>query len=159
MISDTIIQLVEQYGYLAFFLAFSLGPFGIPVPNEVTILTGGILSNTGVLDPWITYIFIFVGLITAITISYFAGRILGRNINIRFQDNRHFQKAKKIFKQRGDLAMCLGLFIPLVRYIIPLVVGLEGVKFKKFALISYSSVFLWTALFFTAGRYLGEIVF
>ncbi|MGG4092000.1 DedA family protein [Paenibacillus lautus] len=159
MFSNIIIQLVEQYGYLAFFLAFSLGPFGIPVPNEVTILTGGILSNTGVLDPWITYFYISVGLLTAYTIAYFAGRILGGNISIRLQNNRYFQNADKLFKQRGDWAMCFGVFIPLIRYILPFIVGLSGVTFKKFALISYFSVLFWTVTFFTAGRYLGGIVF
>lgn len=44
MFSNIIIQLVEQYGYLAFFLAFSLGPFGIPVPNEVTKQHGCVRS-------------------------------------------------------------------------------------------------------------------
>jgi membrane-associated protein len=39
MISETMMQLIDQYGYFMFFVAFSLGPFGIPVPNEITILT------------------------------------------------------------------------------------------------------------------------
>ncbi|MGO4786683.1 DedA family protein [Paenibacillus sp. 2KB_20] len=111
------------------------------------------------LDPWITYFYISVGLLTAYTIAYFAGRILGGNISIRLQNNRYFQKADKLFKQRGDLAMCFGVFIPLIRYILPFIVGLSGVTFKKFALISYFSVLFWTVTFFTAGRYLGRIVF
>ncbi|WP_334071321.1 MULTISPECIES: DedA family protein [Paenibacillus] len=159
MISNTIIQFVEHYGYLAFFLAFSLGPFGVPVPNEITILTGGILSNAGVLDPWKTYVFILVGLLTSITSSYFAGRIFGKKLKIRFQHHRHFQKAEKILKQQGDRAICIGFFIPVIRYIIPLFVGLSGVRFRKFALVSSLSALLWTVTFFTAGRCLGGILF
>ncbi|MFC7679889.1 DedA family protein [Paenibacillus sp. GCM10028914] len=158
MISNTVIQLVEQYGYLAFFLAFSLGPFGIPVPNEITIITGGILSNADVLDPWKTYIFILTGLLTAITLSYFAGRFFGLKIRTKFQSNHSFHKAEKMFIQQGELAMCFGLCIPIVRYIMPLLVGLSGVRFKKFALISYFSALLWTVAFFTIGRYLETIV-
>ncbi|MGV2962968.1 hypothetical protein NST33_25985 [Paenibacillus sp. FSL L8-0435] len=34
MISNTILELLHQYGYLIFYFAFSLGPFGIPIPND-----------------------------------------------------------------------------------------------------------------------------
>lgn len=77
MISHSIIQLVDHYGYLIFFLAFCLGPFGIPVPNEITILTGSILSNSGILNPWMIYTHILAGLLTAITCTFFVGKIFG----------------------------------------------------------------------------------
>ncbi|MDU0204851.1 DedA family protein [Paenibacillus sp. MAH-36] len=155
MISDTIIQLVNHHGYLIFFLAFCLGPFGIPVPNEITILTGGILGNNGTLNPWIIYIFILAGLLTAITFGFLAGKIFGEQIKSKFQFNRHFQKAEKLFKQHGDNAMCLGFLIPVVRYVLPVFVGLNGFSYKKFALISYSSAFVWTATFFAFGKFFG----
>ncbi|WP_328800950.1 DedA family protein [Paenibacillus sp. LX16] len=158
MISDIVLQLVDHYGYLFFFLAFCLGPFGVPVPNEITILTGGILSNNGALNPWIVYIVILAGLFTAITIAYFAGRIFGEKFKLKFQNNRHFQKAEKFFEQHGDIAMCLGHFIPVVRYILPVFVGLNGISYKKFALISYSSAFIWTATFFAFGKFLGHYI-
>ncbi|WP_339179207.1 hypothetical protein [Paenibacillus sp. FSL R5-0701] len=31
MISNTILELLHQYGYLIVYFAFSLGPFGIPI--------------------------------------------------------------------------------------------------------------------------------
>ncbi|AHM68055.1 hypothetical protein LK13_09230 [Paenibacillus polymyxa] len=156
MISDIVIQLVNQYGYLFFFLAFCLGPLGIPVPNELTILTGGILSNNGVLNPWIVYMVILAGLFTAITFAYFAGRIFGEKFKPKFQNNRHFLKAEKLFEQHGDIAMCLGMLIPVVRYILPVFVGLNGVSYKKFALISYLSAFAWTTTFFAFGKFFGH---
>ena len=156
MISDIIIQLVGHYGYLIFFLAFCLGPFGIPVPNEITILTGGILSNNGALNPWIVYMAIFAGLFTAITFAYFAGRIFGEKCKSKLQNSRHLQKAETLFKQHGDIAMCLGLFIPIVRYILPVFAGFSGISYKKFALISYPSALAWTAAFFTFGKFFGS---
>ncbi|MGY4760778.1 DedA family protein [Paenibacillus caseinilyticus] len=128
MISDIIIQLVDQHGYLIFFLAFCLGPFGIPVPNEITILTGGILSTNGVLNPWAVYLLILAGLCTAITFAYFAGRIFGETFKRKFRHNRHFLKTEKLFNRHGDLAMCLGFLVPVVRYILPVFVGLNGVS-------------------------------
>ncbi|KQY80597.1 hypothetical protein ASD24_16790 [Paenibacillus sp. Root52] len=155
MISNTILELLQQHGYLIFYFAFSLGPFGIPIPNEITIISGAILSHTGVINSWITYFCILSGLLTAITFAYFAGKLFGSKIKHRFQHNKHFVKAELILNKRGNWAMCIGLFIPIVRYVLPLVVGLSGVQYRKFALISYSSALLWSITYFTAGTYFG----
>ncbi|MGG4221210.1 DedA family protein [Paenibacillus jamilae] len=155
MISD-IVLLVNHYGYLFFFLAFCLGPFGVPVPNELTILTGGILSNNGVLNPWIVYMVILAGLFTAITFAYLVGRISGEKFKPKLQNNRHFQRAEILFEQHGDIAMCLGFLIPVIRYILPVFVGLNGISYKKFALLSYSSALVWTTTFFAFGKFFGH---
>ena len=73
----------------------------------------------------------------------------------RFQHHKHFVKAELILNKYGNWAMCIGLFIPIVRYILPLVIGLSGVQYRKFALISYFSAVLWTITYFTAGIYFG----
>ncbi|MFK4439918.1 membrane protein DedA with SNARE-associated domain [Paenibacillus sp. RC21] len=54
--------------------------------------------------------------------------------------------------------MCLGHFTPVIRYILPVFVGLNGTSYKKFALISYSSAFVWTATFFAFGKFLGHYI-
>ncbi|WP_438493247.1 DedA family protein [Paenibacillus sp. IHBB 3054] len=159
MVSNTIFELINQYGYLFFYLAFFLGPFGIPVPNEITILTGAILSHNGVLNSWMTYFCILSGLLTSITLSYFAGKLFGKKLKNRFHNNSYFQKAEMILKKRGDWAMSIGIFFPIIRYILPLLIGLSGAHFKKFALISYSSALFWTIAFFTVGKYFGHHIF
>ncbi|PIH56061.1 DedA family protein [Paenibacillus sp. LK1] len=155
MISNTILELLHQYGYPIFYFAFSLGPFGIPIPNEITIISGAILSHTGVINSCITYFCILTGLLTAITFAYFAGKLFGPKIKHKFQHNKHFVKAELILNKSGNWAMCIGLFIPIVRYVLPLVIGLSGVQYQKFALISYSSALLWTITYFTVGIYFG----
>ncbi|MCG7381261.1 DedA family protein [Paenibacillus sp. ACRRY] len=156
MVSNTILELLHQYGYLIFYFAFSLGPFGIPIPNEITIISGAILSHTGAIDAGITYFCILSGLITAITVAYIAGKLYGTRKLCRFQHNKHFIKAERILNQRGHWAMSIGLFIPVVRYVLPLVIGLSGVHFRRFAIISYSSALLWTLTYFAAGTYFGD---
>jgi membrane protein DedA with SNARE-associated domain len=155
MISNTILELLNQYGYLIFYFAFSLGPFGIPIPNEITIISGAILSHAGVINSWITYFCILSGLLTAVTIAYFAGKFFGPKIKHRFQYNKYFIQAEVILRKRGNWAICIGFFIPIVRYVLPLVIGLSGMHYRKFALISYSSALIWTITYFAAGTYFG----
>lgn len=75
---------------------------------------------------------------------------------VKFNKSRHFLKAEKLFEKYGDIAMCLGFLIPVVRYIVPVFVGIRGVSYKKFVLISYSSALVWTATFFTLGKVFGD---
>jgi membrane-associated protein len=160
MLSDTILQLVEQYGYIIFFLAFGLGPFGIPVPNEVTILTGGILVDNGVLNFWITYGCILLGLLLAVTVGYLLGKFVGSKVlavvNKKKRGYRHLIRAQQIYNKYGDIALCLGLFIPVVRYLMPVLAGTSGVRYKKFAMLTYSTAIIWTAGFFTLGVFYGD---
>ncbi|WP_025679603.1 DedA family protein [Paenibacillus massiliensis] len=158
MISNTLIELIHQYSYLFFFLAFSLGPFGVPIPNEVTILSGAILSHTGAINHWLTYFCILAGLLTAITISYCAGRLFGQRLKRRLNDNNHYQKAELLLQKKGDWAMCIGMFIPIVRYFMPLLVGLGGTQYKKFIFLSYSSAIFWTTTYFMLGTFFGTTI-
>jgi membrane-associated protein len=159
MLSETITQFVDQFGYMAFFLAFSLGPFGIPVPNEVTMLTAGMIADIGILNPWIIYLCILSGLITAITAGFLIGKGFGKKVTKLLKNkksHRHFVKVEKLFQTYGDIAMCIGFFIPVVRYVVPVFVGISGMKFKKFAYLSYTSSIVWTALFFGIGKVFGN---
>ncbi|WP_342561012.1 VTT domain-containing protein [Paenibacillus sp. FSL R7-0345] len=149
-------SLIDQYGYLFFYVALSLGPFGVPIPNEITVVTGAILSRSGVLNIGMTYISILSGLLTAITLFHFAGRIFGQRLKHKFQHNRNFQKAEKILSQRGDWAMCIGIFIPVVRYFLPFLIGFNRGSIRKFMLISYSCAVVWTLTFFAAGTGFGH---
>jgi membrane-associated protein len=159
MLNETILQLVDQYGYLAFFLAFSLGPFGIPVPNEITMITAGLIAETELLHPVVIYICIILGLVTAITAGFVIGAVFGSKVLSKVKNNRahqQFVRAEMFFYKNGDIAICLAIFIPIVRYIVPIVAGMSGVKFKKFAMLAYTSSIVWTGIFFGFGHLFGE---
>ncbi|MCG7381740.1 DedA family protein [Paenibacillus sp. ACRRY] len=156
--SNTILELIQQYGYLFLYCAFSLGPFGIPIPNEITIITGAILSHSGLINAWLTYFSILTGLLTAMTMFYLAGKLFGIPLKNRIQHKKYYKKAEHILKKKGDMAICIGMFIPVVRYFVPLLIGLSGTHYRKFALITYSTALLWTLLFFTAGTFFGQTI-
>lgn len=158
IVSHTILELIHQYGYLFFYFAFTLGPFGVPIPNEITIVTGAILSRTGVIDTWLTYFSILGGLITATTLFYFIGKIFGHKIQYKLTGHKHFQKAQQILLEKGNWAICIGMFLPVVRYFVPFLIGISGTHYRKFALYSYCTAMFWTITFFGAGTFFGRFI-
>ncbi|NOU86353.1 DedA family protein [Paenibacillus sp. LMG 31460] len=157
MISNLLIELIQDHGYIIFFLAFCLGPFGIPIPNEISILTGGLLANNGVFNPWIIYGFILSGLLTSTTVGFFIGKFFGNWIlGLLGRQKRYIFRAEALFTKYGNFAICLGYLIPVIRYVMPIIAGISGKSFKKFALLSYTSAVIWTGLFFTIGFVFGD---
>lgn len=158
--SSIIIHLVEQYGYFLFFLAFSAGPFGIPIPNEVIIISGGVLADAGVLNPWVVYVCILFGLLTAVTLAYGIGSYVGRRLFDKLKagkrSKRYALAAERLVNKYGNIALILAYFVPIVRYAVPLLIGASGTRYRTFARYSYLGCVVWTVLFFTIGRQWGN---
>jgi len=75
---DQIMTMISHYGYIVLFLAFCLGPFGIPVPNEVTIIAAGIMTCHGLLHPFYTFASILFGMTSAVTLGYWISRLASK---------------------------------------------------------------------------------
>jgi membrane-associated protein len=48
--------------------------------------------------------------------------------------------------------------LPIVRHIIPYIIGINKISFKRYALFSYSTGLIWTLIFFLFGRFFGKHV-
>ena len=56
---DALLPIFTQYGYLAVFLMLLICGFGIPIPEDVTLVTGGVIAGMGFAD---VNTMVFVGL-------------------------------------------------------------------------------------------------
>lgn len=54
-----LLSYIEQYGYWALFFCLWLGIIGMPIPDEMIVMSGGFVSSLGILSI-ITAIFINV---------------------------------------------------------------------------------------------------
>src|SRR4051812_28536671 len=80
---ETWIDLVQQYGYAALFVAVVIGITIAPVPNEAVIMSGGTLAASGVINPAFAYLITLAGVVTGRTIGYALGRLMGKPILAR----------------------------------------------------------------------------
>ena len=54
-----LISYIEQYGYWALFFCLWLGIIGMPIPDEMIVMSGGFVSSLGVLSVICVFINIF----------------------------------------------------------------------------------------------------
>lgn len=72
--------------------------------------------------------------------------------------DRYITFSEKLIHKYGNFTICISYLLPIVRHIIPYIVGINKMSFKRYALFSYSTGLIWTLIFFLLGRIFGDHV-
>ena len=157
---EFVINAVQQYGYLALFLLLWLGIIGMPIPDEVVVMTGGFMAALGVLHPLPAFLITYAGVIFGLSIGYVLGKVIGirslKYLERKKNMSKYNNQANQLFERYGCYSLVIGYFFPIIRHIVPYIVGMAKMPYSKYALLSYSTGFAWTLVYFTIGRYFGN---
>lgn len=157
---DLILKVTENYGYLGLFLWLWLGIFGIPVPNEVIVMTIGFLSFERVLHPVVAFAVTYMGIISALTTCYVLGRFVGRPFLHFFEKRKRFSKkidsSFRLIERYHAFSLSLSYFLPGFRNFVPFLYGVSRYSFKSFMIFSYSGALIWLAIMFSIGYWFND---
>ncbi|WP_179031920.1 DedA family protein [Paenibacillus kribbensis] len=159
---EYLISIIEQYGYAALFFTLWLGIVGLPIPDEVVVMTGGAVTSMGILHPLPAFVMVYLGVISGLSLGYVLGRMLGISVLDRLRQKKKMDKyitfSENLVHKYGNFTICISYLLPIVRHIIPYIVGINKISFKRYALFSYSTGLVWTLIFFLLGRFFGKHV-
>ena len=158
---------LQEYQYLAMFGVLFLCGIGLPIPEEVTLISSGVIVGFGLADFWVASMVCVAAILIGDSIIFFTGRKLGRSFPdswfIRAINNR---KVHRQFEKHGTKAVFFARFLAGVRIGVYAYAGQHGMRWPKFifldllgALISGpTSVFLgmWAAEKLLADKNSGE---
>ncbi|WP_342535425.1 DedA family protein [Lysinibacillus sp. FSL K6-1151] len=150
---------IEQYGYFALFFSLWLGIIGMPLPDEMIVMSGGFLSSLEKMVVWKSFLLTYLGVVSGLSLGYFLGKIFGHRVLdklIKKNKAKYLVKSKELLNKYGRFALVLSYFIPIVRHILPYLVGMNNMPFKTYALFSYTTGFVWTLMYFTLGLLFGS---
>lgn len=157
---ELVINIIEDNGYLGLFLWLWFGVFILPVPNEVILMTVGLASAKGALNPILAFLVTYMGISAAFTSSYLLGRIIGRRVLRLLEKKKRFgnaiEAAMKLMEKYHAFSLSLSCFAPGVRYLLPLLYGFSRLPFKTFAIFAYSGAFVWVSIIFMLGYLFGD---
>ncbi len=132
----------DQYGYQGVFLALLAAGFGFPIPEELPVITAGILvghEDTS-LSWYIMLPVVMAGVVIGDGVLYAAGRIWGRRLlDIGFV-RRHFvpldkqEQIEKNFAERGIWVLLGARLLPGIRTPIFIMAGVLRVPLGRFLL-------------------------
>ncbi len=69
---------------------------------------------------------------------------------------KYVVKSQEMVEKYGHYALVTSYFIPVVRHVVPYLVGMNNMSFKTYALYSYTTGFLWTLVYFVLGSLFGQ---
>ncbi|SFJ15899.1 DedA family protein [Thermoflavimicrobium dichotomicum] len=159
---EQLLSWVSAYGYWALFFCLWLGIVGLPIPDEVIVMTSGLTSSLNLLKPIPAFLLIYVGVISGLTLGYIIGRALGVTVLDRLFHKEKWQKYRKrseqLIQRYGSYALCLGYFLPIIRHLLPYLVGIHRMPYYQYALFSYTAGLVWTGLFYWLGYQFGHSI-
>ena len=159
---ELIFKGIEQYGYAALFFFLWLGIVGMPIADEVIVMCGGIVTSLGILKPIPSFLLTYAGVVSGLSIGYGVGRAIGspalQYLMRKKRMGHYIEKARSLINRYGAFSLVLSYFLPVVRHVVPYLVGMNKMPFANYALFSYSTGFVWTLALFMTGRYFGQSI-
>jgi membrane protein DedA with SNARE-associated domain len=151
--------IVKQFPYAGLFLLLFLGAFGLPFPEDATLILCGFLIYDDVIAPLPALIIVYFGLLGTDYMLYWAGRRYGNKI-VHHKKFRRILSAERLaileekFSKNGFLILLLGRHIFGVRAQLFLTAGIVRVAAYKFLLADVISS-LFSIVIMVGAGYLG----
>jgi membrane protein DedA with SNARE-associated domain len=163
--SDWVVRLIEQSGYLGVGFLMFLETLFPPIPSEVIMPVAGMAAAQGKMGFGLAVAAGTAGAMLGNVFWYLAARALGhdrlRPIIRRWGkwltlDWNDVDKAHRWFDRHGVALVLIGRLLPTIRSIISIPAGLLDMRFRNFVIASTIGTGLWTALLAGAGYKLQE---
>ena len=163
--SDWIVRLIEQSGYLGVGFLMFLETVFPPIPSEIIMSVAGVTAGQGKLNYWLVVASGTTGAMLGNILWYLAARALGIQ---RLETMIHrwgrwgtmswaeVQRAQRWFDEHGTFFVFLGRLLPTVRSLVSIPAGLLRMSFRRFLFASTLGTAGWTAILAGAGFKLGE---
>lgn len=165
--SDWIIRLIDQAGYLGIAFLMFLETVFPPIPSEVIMSVSGIAAARGKFDIWGVIASGTAGAMLGNYFWYLAARVIGierfKPLIIRWGryvtlDWDEIVKAEKLFGTQGWAIVFFGRMLPTLRSLISIPAGLLHMRLSTFVIWSSLGTIVWTAVIALAGYALGQQV-
>ena len=121
----------QQFGYAAVFFVLVICGFGIPIPEDVTLVAGGVISGLGYTNVHIMFLVGMAGVLMGDGLMFVLGRIYGTQI-LRFRPiaklmpPKRYAQVQQQFDKHGNRVLFVARFIPGLRSPIFLTAGMSG---------------------------------
>lgn len=153
---EFLIGFFSSYGYFSVFFVLIVCGFGVPIPEDITLVSGGVISGLGYTDVHIMFVISMIGVLAGDSTMYWLGRIFGERI-LEFGPIKRIvtpQRLKMVqdrFDKSGNKMLFFARFLPGLRAPIYMVSGItKRVSFAQFVFVDFCaaiiSVPIWVYL-------------
>lgn len=154
-----------KYGLLAVFISLISTPLGNPVPEDISLLAGGMLAGMGQTNVWLALVVGYAGVIIGDCIAFAMGRRVGLKPGgflSRAVGNKQVARLQRFYERFGDRTILICRQLPGFRLPCFFIAGASGISLRRFLLIDgtaalvTANVFTWLGYFYAED--LGNVI-
>lgn len=117
---DILVSIFSDYGYVAVFLILLLCGFGLPIPEDITLVAGGIISGLGYANVHTMFFVCMAGVLIGDGTMFMLGHIFGQRILgfapiRRIVTPHRFAQVQEKFAKYGNWVLFVARFLPGLR--------------------------------------------
>lgn len=135
----------------------------MPLPGDSLMLFAGGLVAIGVLKPEVTLIYLPLVAGVGSLLAYLQGRALQGTAFMsylqRMLPEQSLPRAAGLLSRHGFLAMFSSRFVPFVRVLTPMMMGMGKLPLLPMGIASFASAFLWTQVLSLLGKGMMSVPF
>lgn len=158
---EYIVAFISWGGYGTVFFLMVLESMVFPVPSEAVLPFVGFLIASGDFSFLWSMVAATLGSLVGSLLSYYLGAYGGPYALKRWGrylllNQEHLARTEKFFSQRGEKAIFICRFIPVVRHLISIPAGIGKMNLGRFLLFTVLGAGLWNVFLTYIGLLLGE---
>lgn len=153
MESHDITYYILNYSYLGIFIWFFILDQTNPIPEELVLLTIGYISHSDLVNPFLGGLSAVLGLMT-IDNLYFQLTLMGNKWIekiVKKKQGQFLNNLQDKLNLHPAATLFIMSFVPKVRFLMPIIAGLNKISFKQFFLINTSASLLYVSLYLSLG--------
>lgn len=135
---------------------------GFFLPGDSLLVTAGLLASAGKLDIFWLNALLIPAAIIGDAVGYSIGRRSGKHLlnrpDTRFFKKSHILKTQEFYDKHGGKTIVIARFIPLIRTFAPVVAGIAGMPYRRFATYNIAGGIFWIMSTTFAGYFLGQLI-
>ena len=163
---DTIINILNNFGYLGVFSLIMIENLFPPIPSELILLFGGFMTTYTKLNIFGMIIFSTLASLFGTVILYYIGKIfnkerlkkiisgkVGKILRLKESD---IDSSNKWFDTKGQKTVFFCRFIPLIRSLISIPAGMNEMPMLRFISYTLLGSLIWNSILIIIGSIVGE---
>lgn len=159
-------QIMNSYGYLGIGLLILIENVFPPIPSEVILTFGGLMTTRTNLTVLGVIISATIGSLLGAIVLYLIGKILNKDRLIKIVESKYgrllrvkrkdIESADKWFLEKGTGTVFFCRFIPVVRSLISIPAGMSEMSMVKFVIYTVVGSAIWNTVLVCVGAFAGS---
>ncbi|MEQ1516651.1 MAG: DedA family protein [Usitatibacteraceae bacterium] len=117
---NALLPIFTEYGYIAVFMVLLICGFGLPIPEDVTLVTGGVIAGLGFANEHYMVAVGMAGVLIGDGLIFTLGRVYGERVTrlrwfARVVSPKRIEQARATFTKYGKWVMFVARFLPGLR--------------------------------------------